>query len=99
MEPSFDSLPTEIQGITIKLDRLEVILNEILKSKEKTVTWFSVPEVAEYLHLAIPTIYTMTSNHRIPFVRRGKKILFLKTAIDEWLSAGRKRVIADNDLI
>ncbi len=95
--PNFDSLPLEVQRITTKLDRLEVILNEILKNKGKTVTWFSVPEVAEYLHLAVPTIYAMTSNQRIPFARRGKKLLFLKSAIDEWLSSGRKRVIADED--
>lgn len=95
--PNFDSLPLDVQRINTKLDRLEIILSEILKAKEQRTTWFSVREVADYLKLSVPTIYGLTSNRKIPFAKRNKKLYFLKENIDKWLSSGRKRVIPGDD--
>lgn len=94
---NFNNLPENVQQIKNQLNRLEELLNEILKAKEKRTTWFSISEVAEYLHLAVPTIYSMTSRRQIPFAKRNKKLYFLKESIDSWLNSGRKRTVPDND--
>ncbi|MBA7552236.1 hypothetical protein ES705_44794 [subsurface metagenome] len=70
---NFDSLPENVQQIKTQLNRLESLLNEILKAKEKRTTWFSISEVAEYLHLAVPTIYSILS---FPLQREIKNFTF-----------------------
>jgi len=47
--------------------------------------YLSTEEVSAYLNLSLSTIYKKTSANQIPFIKTGKKLLFKKTAIDEWL--------------
>jgi excisionase family DNA binding protein len=48
-------------------------------------SYFSVGELSEYLHMSKSTIYKGTMSHRIPHIKAGKKLLFSKDAIDQWL--------------
>ncbi len=50
--------------------------------------WMSLRELSEYMpsHPAAQTIYGWTSNHLIPFHKKGKRIMFLKSEIDTWLN-------------
>jgi len=48
----------------------------------------TVKELCLYLKLKRSTVYEMVKNDKIPFIRRGKKILrFRKSRIDEWLKS------------
>jgi excisionase family DNA binding protein len=47
--------------------------------------YLSVDELAGYLRLSKSTIYKGTMSHRIPHFKAGKKLLFSKDAIDQWL--------------
>ena len=54
---------------------------------DKGLEWLSVSELSEYLptHPVEHTIYCWTSNKQIPFHKKGKRIMFLKSEIDEWM--------------
>ncbi len=45
----------------------------------------SIVELAEYTNFSKSTIYKGTMSHRIPHIKVGKKLLFERDAIDEWL--------------
>lgn len=45
----------------------------------------TVREVAEYTGLSVHTLYTMTSQRRIPFVKAGRLVKFDLKAIDTWI--------------
>ena len=47
-------------------------------------------------HPAEQTVYGWTSCHQIPFHKRGKRIMFLKSEIDTWLRDGK--VKSEKDL-
>ena len=47
--------------------------------------YLCVSELAEYIKLSKSTIYKGTMSHRIPHIKAGKKLLFDREAIDEWL--------------
>jgi len=47
--------------------------------------FLDVKEVAEYLGLAISTIYTMASQRRIPFVKMGGCTKFDRKQLDRWV--------------
>ena len=55
--------------------------------------WMNLKELCEYLpsHPAEQTVYGWTSCHQIPFHKRGKRIMFLKSEIDAWLHDGKRK--------
>ncbi|MCS3157644.1 helix-turn-helix domain-containing protein [Bacteroides thetaiotaomicron] len=85
----FEDIPNAITGVLKKLSSLEDKIDGIyeLVQSEKEETWFTVAELCAYLptHPVEHTIYCWTSNREIPFHKRGKRIMFLKSEIDEWL--------------
>jgi excisionase family DNA binding protein len=52
--------------------------------------YLTVSEAAAYLSLAKQTLYGFTSNRTIPFIKKAKRLLFLKSDLDRWLAGGRK---------
>ena len=49
------------------------------------MNYLNIDELSEYLHMSKSTIYKGTMSHRIPHIKAGKKLLFSKDAIDQWL--------------
>lgn len=45
---------------------------------------------AKYLDMTKGLLYKLTSQHRIPYFKPcGKRIMFRKSELDQWLDAGR----------
>jgi excisionase family DNA binding protein len=57
----------------------------------------TIQEVADYLKLAVPSIYGLVSRSSIPCMKRGKRLYFSKNEISEWLKEGKKKTIAELD--
>lgn len=51
-------------------------------------------QAATYLHIAKQTLYTLTSKRKVPFYKNGKKILFRRGDLDEWLNRGKQNEIS-----
>lgn len=49
--------------------------------------YISIHEAALYLNLSVQTIYRFTSKGKIPFLKKGKKLLFLESDLDTWLNS------------
>lgn len=89
----------------IRLNELELLIqNSVRKALLETPLkedisdkWFDVASLIEYLpeHPAVSTIYAWVHQQEIPFHKRGKKLYFLKSSIDQWLESGRKRTITE----
>ena len=94
-----------IEGIV--KDTVETVLN--ITDKDSTKVQQDQPkpnsdseilnadQAAEFLHLAKQTLYTMTCKRKIPFYKNGKKILFKKNELKEWMDSGRKSQQEDID--
>ncbi len=55
----------------------------------------NIQEVAEMLNMAVPSIYGLVHRRQIPYIKRGKKLIFEKTQVEEWLKNGRQKTIYD----
>ncbi|MCF8374538.1 MAG: helix-turn-helix domain-containing protein [Bacteroidales bacterium] len=98
MDENFTHLQSFIQGI-IK-EAVETALNQKNQNSAKkkpeepeqsnSGEILNVDQAAEFLHLAKQTLYTLTCKRRIPFYKNGKKILFKKIELQEWMDSGRK---------
>lgn len=57
----------------------------------------NIQEVAKMLNMAVPSIYGLVHRRKIPYIKRGKKLIFEKSQVEEWLKSGRQRTIYDTD--
>ena len=55
------------------------------QKQSKYSEYLTITEASEYLHLAIPTLYSFTSKNEIPFIKKGKRLYFKKVDLDNWL--------------
>lgn len=80
-------------------DELEQIVQTSIRkvlSEQQTVKtdrdeWFNIQQAATFLGLAVQTIYQKVCELEIPFHKKGKKLWFLKSELDNWLRDGRQK--------
>lgn len=86
--------------LSAKIDALNKKINMSLPTNKKgdDDERMDVTEAQKYIpgHPAVQTIYGWTSNGQIPYHKIGKRIYFVKSELDEWLSHGQHK--SDDDL-
>ena len=85
--PSFDGLPQSVAELHAKIDRLTETVEKLAvaigtKPQNELMT---VEDVSAMLCKSVSTIYTMTSEHRIPYRKQGNKLYFIRKEITAWL--------------
>lgn len=93
--PTFDMIPLMMANLlednkilAAKIDILEKKLNLSILPKNDDNERMDVATARKYIpgHPAIQTIYGWTSSGNIPYHKIGKRIYFIKSELDEWLS-------------
>jgi excisionase family DNA binding protein len=51
--------------------------------------WLTVDDVSKYLSITKDTIYKWIDNRSMPAHKVGRKWMFQKTEIDEWVKSGK----------
>ena len=95
---SFDAMPRILADIVSKLEVVERKIDSLQSTpKVETDAWLSLKDLCKYLpnHPAEQTVYGWTSTHFIPFHKKGKSIVFLKSEIDEWLRNSKRKSVGD----
>ncbi len=89
---TFEKLPEAVSYLIAKVDALTKAL-QIKTEPSKIDYWMNIDELTGYLpdHPAKATVYGWVSNRQIPHHKGGKKLRFLKSEIDEWLSNGKRK--------
>jgi excisionase family DNA binding protein len=55
----------------------------------KPEEFLTITQAAELIGLKKPTIYSKTSQKEIPHFKRGKKLYFKRSELEQWLISGR----------
>jgi excisionase family DNA binding protein len=71
-------------------EELSSLIHESVKqalgeNQQLDTDYVSIQETSLYLNLSVHTIYKLTSKSQIPFIKKGKKLLFQKRELDLWL--------------
>ena len=77
---------TEITNIR---RQVEALRQELLGLNGTINRYMNREEVAEYIDSTAATIAVMTSRREIPHIKRGRRVLYDRQAIDSWLAAQR----------
>ena len=99
VEFTFEQLPKAFTQLFSKLENIEKLLTDRSTNQQpETERWLNLAELCDYLpdKPVKPTVYGWVHKRVIPCHRRGKKLYFLKSEIDIWLKAGRKKTIAES---
>lgn len=94
---SFNDLPEAVAGISDRLARIETLLTQRKPRTEPKNKWFDLPELCDYLPSkpAKQTVYQWVNERKIPHHKTGKKLRFLKSEIDTWLLAGKRKTVSE----
>ena len=85
-----DDLETLVQSSVRK-----VLDEQGIEAKEPVDEIMSAEQASQYLNLAKQTIYGFTSKNEIPFFKRGKKLYFKKSELEQWLMEGKQKTLKD----
>lgn len=96
-EITFEKLPQAVEYLINKVERLETLLSVTKSELPESDKWFNLQELCEYLpdRPARQTVYGWIGQRLIPFHKKGKKLQFLKSEIDSWLKADKRKSVAE----
>lgn len=100
MDITLEKLPQAVFELRETVNNIERLL--LQKSNEhrlETDRWFDLTELCNYLpdKPVKATVYGWIHHSLIPYHKRAKKLSFLKSEIDQWLKAGRKKTLAETE--
>lgn len=87
---TFDQLPEAVSQLQIQLNRIEQLISEKSTSSITSDEVLTVSEAAAFLDLAPQTVYQKVSARELPFSKRGKRLYFLRSELEQWIAEGRK---------
>lgn len=91
---SFEKLPEAVAELNSKVDRLlESVVNA--RPQVQAERYLSVEETADFLNLSVPTIYSKVSKRELPYMKRGKRLYFLREDIEAYLKGGRIKTVKE----
>lgn len=90
---SFDQLPKAVGELLHKVDyvisRLDAPKDaEEASGKEPEEQMMTLDEACRFIGKKRSTMYSLTSERRIPFRKRGNKLYFFKKELVEWIQSG-----------
>ncbi|MCQ2318424.1 MAG: helix-turn-helix domain-containing protein [Bacteroidales bacterium] len=97
-EISFNDMPQALAYLISKVEKLETLLSvQTTSNVESSDHWFNLEELCAYLpdRPAKQTVYGWIGQHYIPYHKKGKKLQFLKSEIDEWLMTDKRKSLAE----
>jgi excisionase family DNA binding protein len=106
-ELTFEQLPqavaelgnqvTEIKKLVLELSNQNHEKDRIIKELQKD-EFMLIAEVANYMRLTIPTIYSKVCKKEIPSYKVGKQLYFSKKEINEYIKSGYKPMKIEEQL-
>jgi excisionase family DNA binding protein len=96
-EISFNDVPKAVAHLINKVEKIETLLNAKQPQAEEADKWLNLDDLCKYHpdHPAKPTVYAWIGQRSIPYHKKGKKLMFLKSEIDSWLKEGRRKTTAE----
>ena len=97
----------KVEISNVSLEELEMnvkkwvreVLNETGMNQSVCSKSINAMEAAEYLNMAVGTLYKKTAACDIPHIKRGKALLFYKSDLDKWLESKRKQMVKGEEVV
>ncbi len=95
-ELSFDKIPAVLQEVLLRLRRIEFFLTENKSGKSNDPdSRMNVKETADFLDCSVSTIYGLVFRRQIPHEKKGRRLYFQKSVLNEWLKKGNRPTVSE----
>jgi excisionase family DNA binding protein len=96
-ELSINDVPKAVAHLIDKVEKIETLLHAKQPQAQEGDQWLNLNDLCKYHpdHPAKPTVYAWIGQRSIPYHKKGKKLMFLKSEIDNWLKEGRRKTAAE----
>ena len=96
-EISFNDVPKAVAHLISKVEKIETLLSTKQPQSQNSDEWFNLDALCNYHpdKPAKPTVYAWIGQRLVPYHKKGKKLMFLKSEIDTWLKSGRRKTAAE----
>ncbi|WP_426668962.1 helix-turn-helix domain-containing protein [Mucilaginibacter sp. McL0603] len=88
---TFDQLPQAVSKLQDKLESIEQLLLRQQEQQPSLEELMPITQAAQFLDLAVPTVYSKVCRKEIPVNKRGKRLYFYRSELTEWIKSGRKK--------
>lgn len=92
---TFEQLPNEIRLLRDEVSQLSQFLRTKDSTSKDLENPIDIKECAKLIKVSIPTLYGYTSRNEIPFSKNGKRLLFFRSDILEWLKSFQNKSVSD----
>lgn len=89
--PTFEQLPAIVVDLTQKVDYLTSLVVQ-LKGSPLSNRKGGIELAVQKTGLSKARIYALVSQRRIPHSKRGGRLYFSESSLDEWIEAGKRQV-------
>lgn len=73
----------------------KALSSKMMSSKDENKSLLNIEQAADFLGLSKQTIYSYTSERKIPHLKRGKKLYFEEEKLIEWLQEGKQKTLVE----
>jgi excisionase family DNA binding protein len=92
------TIPTSVaRELIAKIDKLQNSVNVILQQHAPVPAlgdYLSLEQAAEFICRSKSTVYGMVTRGEIPNIKKGKRLLFKRTDLEEWINKGARKTFA-----
>jgi len=94
---TFNDVPQAVAHLINKVEKIETLLTENQPQTQEADKWLNLIDLCNYHpdHPAKQTVYAWIGQRSIPYHKKGKKLMFLKSEIDIWLKQGRRKTAVE----
>ena len=90
---NIDDLVTDVANEVVR--KMELYGNIPRAKSQDEDKLLTVQEAGELLKLTVPTIYSKVSKSELPVMKRGKRLLFSRAELMEYMKAGRRKTLPE----
>lgn len=72
------------------------VLAEIVKPPEKEKELLTISEASELLMLSKSTLYQLNIRGKIPYFKKGKRVIYKRSELLDWLNQGKRMTKEDS---
>lgn len=91
---TIESIQETLNVILAKVDNLERMLSEQL-TKDVPEVFLNIKEAGELLRLSPQTVYALVHRREVPHNKKGNRLYFLKSELEQWMKEGRRKTIKE----
>lgn len=88
---SFEQLPNQVAKLSSEINELKDLITQRNLQNQNFEEILDAKSCAKLIGIEIPTLYGYTQRREIPFNKKGKKLIFLRSEILDWIKSGKKK--------